>query len=99
MFLPKHPQHEGSDAVGFEGGRNDDVVARVQLKATAHFTEVNVDATLSTVRGVAKMSGRKFGVRRVSLQGQNTIQYTRQYNIQGNTIYKTIKLYCQVSIH
>ena len=91
MFLPKHPQHEGSDAVGFEGGRDDDVVARVQLKATAHFTEVNVDATLSTVRGVAKMSGRKFGVRRVSLQGQNTIQYTRQYNIQGNTIYKAIQ--------
>ena len=81
MFLPKHPQHEGSDAVGFEGGRDDDVVTRVQLKATAHFAEVNVDATLPAVRGVAEMSGRKFGVRHVSLQGQNTMQYNIQYSM------------------
>lgn len=54
-LLPKHPYHVISSFVVVKRGRNEHVMARLQLKLLADLTVVDVHTRLTAVRGVAEM--------------------------------------------
>ncbi len=59
LILSKYSQHERSLLVSGEGGRDDDVVTRVQLKPAAHLPQVDVDARLASLVAVLELLSRQ----------------------------------------
>lgn len=62
-FFCTHPDHERCCTIRIKGRWYDDVGTWIKLKATAHFSKINVNSILSTVRIVSKVPSRQFFIR------------------------------------